>query len=213
MQKFNFRPALSCALALGTVALFGACDDITGDDDRRLYTATLAPLNNSGVQGTATFRVDEDGLFVAGVGATGLAPGQTHPQHIHAAGQCPTPAMAGEDGLLTVPDGAPAYGLILLPLDSDLTMQSVQDFPQGNVITYQETADYDEIVASLSGPDNDPDDMVTKLDGNDLLLQTRSVVLHGAFVLNDRVVPAGTAGAEYMATLPVACGTVLLVDE
>lgn len=200
-------------LLIGGTLVLGACDeDGVLEIEEEVFAAELTALNGSGVTGTATFVADEDGAFTARVQAIGLAPGEVHPQHVHAGASCPTLALDDDgDGLIGVAEGGPAYGLILIPLDGDLADagQNLSSFPTGTPIDYEQSVGLDALLAAISGPDPDPDDMLTKLDGEALALGTRSVVLHGAFVLDGEVVPAGTAGAEYQATLPVACGTVV----
>ena len=108
-------------LALG----FVSCDD---DDDNETietmtsYTAQLGSINDSEASGTATVSVQGDMLTV-NVMAQGMTPNQEHPQHIHGLtngeeGTCPpASADADEDGIITIPEGAPFYGEVLLPLD------------------------------------------------------------------------------------------------
>ena len=92
------------------------------------YMADLQPLNAQlgvrPVQGKARFQLI-DGQLTAMDEATGLHAGMIHPQHIHAAAQCP-PASADTngDGFVGVIEGLPFYGAILVPLDSDLTNQA-----------------------------------------------------------------------------------------
>lgn len=120
---------------------FASCDD---DDDNEVieemmsYTAQLGEINDSGASGVATVTMNGDMLTVT-VNAQGLVPNQAHPQHIHGLsngeeGTCPpASADADEDGIITIPEGAPFYGEVLLPLE---------DFPiadeNGN-ISYEKT--------------------------------------------------------------------------
>jgi len=150
-------------LALGVVS----CDD---DDDNETmetttsYTAQLGSINDSGASGTATVSVQGDMLTV-NVIAQGMVPNQAHPQHIHGLmddeeATCP-PASADtdEDGIITIPEGAPFYGEVLLPLD---------DFPMadenGN-ISYEKTF--------MLGENGTP--TAEELDD----LEDRVIVLHG----------------------------------
>lgn len=220
MSRFAFRRVLSCALALGSVALLGACDDIFGDDDddREVFRAVLQPLNaqvGGNVVGTATFVID-DGQLTASVEATGLDP-VLHPQHIHAANQCPTAAAdANNDGFIDVVEGVPSYGPILVPLDGDLSSQPAgqpDGFPQGQTIDYTESVSLSALLADLRAPDPDPNDPVAKLGANEELnLEGRHVVVHGVMEDLPNTV-ASIGGLPAKVTLPVACGTIVRVDD
>jgi len=146
---------------------FASCDD--DDDNENMentmsYTAQLGSINDSGASGTATVSVQGDMLTV-NVIAQGMVPNQAHPQHIHGLmngeeGTCP-PASADtdEDGIITIPEGAPFYGDVLLPL---------ADFPMadenGN-ISYEKTF--------MLGENDNP--TAQELDD----LEDRVIVLHG----------------------------------
>lgn len=85
------------------------------------FTVALAELNDSGVSGEVTLTVDGDELTVE-IEASGLEADQTHPQHIHGpedgAATCPGPdADEDGDGTITVQEGAPAYGPVILGLE------------------------------------------------------------------------------------------------
>ncbi|GAA4318528.1 hypothetical protein GCM10023115_44440 [Pontixanthobacter gangjinensis] len=108
-------------LALGAVS----CDD---DDDNEnvvdlmTYEAQLGSINESGASGVATVSV-QDNMLTVNVMAQGMVANQAHPQHIHGLSNgenatCPpATADADEDGIITIPEGAPFYGEVLLPLD------------------------------------------------------------------------------------------------
>lgn len=111
---------------LSMLLLVGVTSCNKGDDGEptfTTYTATLGQLNNSGANGRATLLVNGNDLTVK-INASGLVANQPHPQHIHGLddgtknGTCP-PASADtdNDGIITVPEGAPFYGAILLPLE------------------------------------------------------------------------------------------------
>ena len=89
-------------------------------DNVRLFIANLHSVNNSGVTGRVIFKYREGGRFLVHLDAKGLVPGKEHPQHIHFKGECPPASAAGEDGLLTLPEGLPFYGEIFIPLDDQL---------------------------------------------------------------------------------------------
>lgn len=87
-----------------------------------VHIARLKPLNDSGVRGIAIFRI-KNGVMNVKVVARGVEASQTHLQHIHGfAGEttesvCPPPTAAGTDGILTLEEGLPFYGPVLLPLE------------------------------------------------------------------------------------------------
>jgi hypothetical protein len=144
---------------------FSSC---SSDDDNSSssenYSATLAQLNSSGADGTVDVILDGNNLTV-NVEASGLVADQPHPQHIHGKadgsnGTCPpASADADDNGIITVPEGAPFYGAILLPL---------ADFPvadeDGN-ISYNRTFTLGENGMPSA------DDLAT--------LENRVIVLHG----------------------------------
>lgn len=178
-----------------------------------IYIADLKPLNNSGVTGTATFFIHDDEKFHAKVHAKGLAPKQVHPQHIHgfvAEGTdaiCPPESASGDDALLSLGEGFPFYGPIIVPLDSELVPLTQQAYPVANpagVLNYNEIVGLETFLQAFDAA----------YDGNqgidDLDLTKRVVVVHGAFVKDGMIVPPGTKDAVYEATLPVACGEIMV---
>ena len=170
MVLFVLVAGLALNLATGALAHTGK--------DARHFQVDLAPLNDSGVSGQAEIKVDGDMLTVK-IQATGLEPGQVHPQHIHGFDNpnnstCPGPERdVNGDGLVDVGEGLPDYGpviLSLLPFDQ-VDGDGSLDFE----VTYP-------IPAGLE-PIN--------------TLQNRAIVLHGL-----------TVGATYVPSLPVACGQI-----
>lgn len=118
---------------------FSACDN---DDDEGLdqfFTTQFSALNESGVSGTADIVLNGNILTVT-INANGMVPNQQHPQHIHGFDNssqnstCPSPTADEDgDGIVSVGEGAPFYGGILLPLEQ---------FPQAGdngTIFYQQT--------------------------------------------------------------------------
>jgi hypothetical protein len=191
-----------------------------GVKDGEIYMADLHPLNPGvgyrDVKGQAKFQV-VNGQFVAMDEATGAQPGMIHPQHIHAAAQCP-PASAdvNHDGYVDVIEGLPFYGAILVPLDSDLSNQAAGTFPfvgnNGGALTYRQSVPLTAFLADLNAPDPDPSDAVVKLNGAPLDLPSRHVVLHG--VALDTPLPSTVAslpGLPAQLTLPIACGEITRV--
>lgn len=89
---------------------------------------TLIELNDSGVAGTVTIVGRGDSIRV-NLSASGLEAGQLHMQHIHGVGDgnqatCPDMSLAGDDGILTIGEGLPAYGPVKVTLGRDMVAGS-----------------------------------------------------------------------------------------
>ncbi len=197
--------------SLGLLGL-GGCDDdgeVVGVDTRFEYSGNFVALNASGVAGVADVIVDEaENDFEVSVEAGGLDANITHAQHIHSAATCPTmSADANSDGFLDVVEGIPAYGGILIPLDSDLTDQEAGDAPSADAsgeVDYGMSTTFDAMIASVSGSDSDA--FVELEGGAPLAPQLRTVVLHGVVETTDLPETVQTLeGLPATATLPVAC--------
>lgn len=178
-----------------------------------IYRAQLVPLNakatERAVTGTATFTISGEQL-TARVDAKGLFAGIPHAQHIHGFTDgtdavCPRPpADRQDDGdrLIDVVEGLPAYGAILVPLDSELVPVTQQSYPVAEgrlgIIDYEATASVAELEEAI---------------GTELALERRVVVLHG--IDPDASLPASVqslAGLPATTTLPVACGIIKRVQ-
>jgi len=190
-----------------------------------LYVADLHPLNAKVQQaldpdprdphgvttGKAYFRV-VGGMLHAVVDVTGAEPTEAgsalegiHPQHIHAASQCPPASADGDidgvsDGIVDVIEGLPFYGAILVPLDGNInnTTSEIPTFPFATGARgeyhYEATASVATLTAAL---------------GEALNLPMRHVVIHG--VDHDTPLPAtvrSLPGLPAQVTLPVACGEI-----
>ena len=175
-----------------------ACGEITEDEPQidfdGEYYAELDPLNDSGVVGAALLTLDGDELTVV-LQASGMVPGEQHPQHIHGFtndGNGETSSLSivenaicpdntfdeNDDGIVSVDEGTPAYGPVLIPLEP---------FPTANAagaISYNQTLDVD--------PD-DVDDPAKRV-----------VVLHG-------MVDPDTD--DYDPSTPVACGEITVAPD
>ena len=133
------------------------------------FRAQLHELNGSGASGIATATLEGSTLTVR-IQATGLVPDLAHLRHIHGGptavagkssvqvSKCPTPqADANGDGIISVAEGVPDYGAVLLDLGAFTT-------PTGSIdhtLTFQLSPTQ---LAAL-----------TPLD-------RRAIVLHGMFV-------------------------------
>lgn len=128
------------------------------------YKVNLTALNNSGVTGTAMLSLDRNMLTVK-IDAMGLEPGKLHPQHIHGFmennrnSKCPSWSDdTNGDGLISLEEGLPSYGPVLL---------SLTPFPTADAngeIHYMKTF---------------------TVDANLLPLQNRAIVLHGKTVMGE----------------------------
>ena len=133
--------------------------------ETKFYATCSFPLNNT-VSVAWTYLTLEGNTLTAQVFGLGMTPGQEHLQHIHgftdgSNSECPPmSADADGDGLISLTEGAPYYGGVLLPLDySDGT------FPTANTSgNYQYTRTFD--VSGMDLPD----------------LEHLSVVAHGKIV-------------------------------
>lgn len=207
-RRIGARPGLG-ALALAVAV--GGCADGTEllVNDTELYAASVAALNGSGVTGAAAFQVDRDGDVVAGAEILSLAEGREHALYVRAGASCPAAsADVDGDGLVDEDEGVAAYGLILIPLDDDLSDPTPNAFPSGSPVEYEGAVAYATLMAHLGVPDPDPADDRVTLGGGELALGERTLVVHGGWVLDGRVVADGTPGAAYEPSLPVACGAI-----
>ena len=116
---------LISGLALSLVPFIANADDDSKEDDdskKVEYVVNLQPLNNSGVWAKAEMKLKGNKLKVE-IEATGMETGKPHPQHIHGFGDpvknssCPGfEADVNGDGVVSVGEGGPSYGPIVLPL-------------------------------------------------------------------------------------------------
>ncbi|MDQ3126992.1 MAG: hypothetical protein M3Q66_00840 [Chloroflexota bacterium] len=193
-------------LAIGLAVVGLAAGSVTAGSGK-LYTATLTQLNAgphvvrgvtyatiAPVSGHANIRVVGDVVTVE-ISVNG-ATQSVHPQHIHAGPTCPTmSADVNNDTYVDVLEGIPAYGPILVNLDSNLNDMAANTFPSGSSYMYSETA--------LKSHLQDELDLALKLG-------SRHVVIHGI----DTALPASVdtlPGLSNTVTLPVACGEMDLV--
>lgn len=170
-----------------------------------LLVAELHPLNSSGVKGKATFKYQKGKQFLAEVYAENLVPNMVHPQHVHVNNGCPAEDAGGEAGLLGHDELEKIVGEDLISLDDQLVSPEANDYPMANnmgEIRYNEVTELHELISAIGIKHSD---IKTP---EDLKLHDRVVVLHGAYVKDNQIVPPGTEGAEYMMELPVACGVI-----
>lgn len=173
------------------------------------YTVAFSPLNagvHPGFDTVPTAAVTNGQLTLKGndVTITFVVDGVTeslHPQHIHAGLSCPGPeADTNGDGYVDVIEGLPAYGPILVNLDSDLSSNAAGSFPSGHHYTYDEMASRSTLQDEI---------------GTAIKLGRRHIVVHGfAGTVPSSVqtlpgLPASTGNL----VLPVACGEIQVVGR
>lgn len=166
-------------------------------DDAVFYKANLGELNDSDVYGLAYLRLDGDKLETTVLGFN-MTPNMVHPQHIHGFDDdsmnstCPTEAAdTNGDGLVSLEEGAPFYGPVILSL-----YEPIDEFPVANswgMVTYNRTFHLGVTEFEEEGQNPTAETL--------LPLVNRAIVLHGMFV-----------GDEYVATLPVACGQIYQIN-
>ncbi len=124
------------------------------DSDAVVYKSVATSINNSGSY-AYTYYVFDDNKLTATVLAGGVTPNKAHPQHIHgftdgSDAVCPPASAAGADGLISLEEGAPFYGPVLVSLN-----YANGDFPVANSAgkyLYQRT--FDMGVNDLPGPES-----------------------------------------------------------
>ncbi len=202
-------------IAANAAVSFGVGLSGGATNDNGIFVAELQPLNRFyDITGNATFVVDTSAIVSATIDISGLPGVDTtlHAQHIHLTNSCPTlsGADANGDGFIDVLEGVPAYGPILLPLDSAISDTS-GTFPTGQSYLYEEQGPYADVMALIRAEtDPNPDNAVAKIKPFEALdLAGRTVVVHG--VPLDYELPGSVAtigGLPPQVTLPVACGTI-----
>ncbi|MDP5181209.1 CHRD domain-containing protein [Blastococcus sp. BMG 814] len=194
--RYLSAAALAFPLALATAGTAAAAESATID---------LGALNDSGASGTAELVLDEEAnTLTVNIDTMGVVPGLPHAQHIHIGGQniCPPMSAAGDDGVLSTPEGQPFYGGIQLSLttegdfgpDSALAVERFPVASDSGEVSYERTFD------------------LSQIDG-DINLADVSVVQHGI----DSISPNGQYGPPppasplnpdlpLEATAPALCG-------
>jgi Cu/Zn superoxide dismutase len=166
-----------------------ACGDVNEPgffEEAEPFDVAITSLNESGVDGTAHLELLGDLLMVE-LNLTGLEPG-VHPMHIHGLesgdASCPTMDLdTNGNGYIELEEGLPAYGPVLVPL-------GMPTVGEDGTLTF--SGSYIVDAAALG----------------DLL--TRVIVIHGMTADLDG---EGEGEAEYVASLPVACGDLHTPEE
>lgn len=229
----NYMPYVLGTCLLAVVAC-GSDDDDSGSGTTNrpqqqqetpgTYKATLAPIPlNSAVAGNPTGTLDvviEGDEFNATMKMTGVPGSMRHAQHIMIGTSCPTASNdVNSDNFVDVLEGVPNYGLILIPLDGNLEDQDdgASGFPFANAAgsyTWTKTASLSRMIADLQDADLDLEDGLGKLDGSDLNLEGKVVLVHG--VKQTSNLPSTVATLDDFQnyeSLPIACGKIERVAE
>ncbi|MGR0220041.1 hypothetical protein [Agromyces sp. ZXT2-6] len=120
---------VSLALVAGGASAAHAGHDANPSEKVASYGYALnavqpADVPGSGASGKTRVKALPNGKLQVTVEAWGLSPNLPHAMHLHGVPGaatdmgCPGPAQAGDDGVVTVLDGAPFYGGILTSLTS-----------------------------------------------------------------------------------------------
>jgi hypothetical protein len=208
---------VSLTLAAAVLAT-AACDD--GEGEVAVYSGMLTQINpqlaRTLASATVEIIVERDELMEVDLQGVGLDP-VDHPTFLRAGGACPTQAAdLNSDGFIDAIEGQAVYGSALLPLDSDVTTQSVEagTFPSGTDPRYFTVEDYDEVLEAVSGPDSPNDFLVSLVPGEPLALDRRTVVVHGvgpALIVEPHDVK-GLDGMPVAASVPILCGQLTRVS-
>lgn len=202
----KFTPIVLGVCMLTFVAACGSDDDSSSSatpqqeqTQEGIYEADLLPVpGNEDVAGTISGKarfVHIADSFTATVNVDG-APAAAHIQHVHAGRACPTEAAdTNQDTQVDVSEANAVSGLVLIPLDSDISSQaSGSNSSTGASYDYTQVTSFSQMLSDLRADDTNPNDIVTKLpQGEELNLEGRVVMIHGV------------AGDP---TLPIACGVI-----
>lgn len=169
-------------------------------------TIQLDALNGSGASGTAEVYFDDDAnAITVNIDAMGLVPNLPHAQHIHIGGRnvCPDPSADTDgDGVVSTPEGKPAYGAIQVSLTTE------GDFGPGSTLAIDRFP-----VASASGEVSYERTFDLTETMGDIELDDIVIVQHGI----DTISPNGKYGPKppaspldkslpLEATAPATCG-------
>lgn len=232
MKRFGLAAVaavLATALA-ATVVLGQQGGDNNGGQQQqqqpeKVFGVVLQPVNDSGVQGTATIYQMPDGTLRTDLTATNLTKWQMHPQHIHgnpggSAAECPTSSLdENDDGIVDFQESLSATGQPVLPLNQ-------AQFPvagnEGSVVYHngfniEMTPSAGTPGAGQTGtpqatntPRNTPTSEGTEPSGTSTPQATPAPIKLQLQNLTDGVVVVHgmMVNREYQATVPVACGQI-----
>lgn len=194
------RLASTAAIAALVGLPFAAGPASADGTDGHELTGNLTQLNDSGASGTAWAMVDGDQVHIK-VETQGLLEGSPHAQHIHIGGQgtCPTDDMAGEDGILSTMEGAPAYGGVKVSLTQEPgktdagAALDVDNFPTGATNSYERTITVG-------------DDLAQQIANGDGVVVVHGIDADGSGKYDGEAKSSLDESLPLEATAPAACG-------
>lgn len=222
MRKKSW-PTSILALIVSLCFLLAGCgkgypdkDGVQEEEAIAQYHAPLKPLNTK--FGTYSGKLSitiMDNQFWARMMFHGPRTGYMNAQYIHFGHRCPTMNDdTNRDGYLDFMEAHAVVGDILIPLDTVLETQlkGMNLFPKlkrNNSFYYSEAANFARMMSDLRAEDLFPNDMMGKLDGDNLDLAARVVLVYG--VSEERNLPVSVSsfnGYPNQASLPIACGVI-----
>lgn len=218
--------------ALGGAALMLLAAPASAAHEGSRYEATLSALNGETGSGSAAIQVSEDGeTMTVTVNASGLELDFVHALHIHgifdgdltdapdagtfSASACPTPdrdtgsTVPGEedtpDGFVSVAEGAPDYGGVLVSLttEGDTSADSalaVERYPSGTSISYEREIDI-------------PSAMKDELGKVHVVVHATDTDDSGDETNANGAVSSLNGDLPFDATVPALCGTMTAVSS
>lgn len=193
-------------------------EQVLRQEDAGQYRVVLSTLNTqipgNETTGNATIDISADS-FAVKVRTLG-APVGNKSQSIHMPGACPTESNdSNGDGIIDASEAQSAYGLNLIPLDSDLNEQQVgENIDLTGSYNYSEEASLSSLLADLYTVLPEGETRYKKLATNEFLnLAGRQLVIYGvssSIPLPDSVGTINNQPPE--ATLPIACGTIRRIE-
>ncbi len=143
------------------------------------------------------------------------APGSRHIQALHLGERCPDLSLdRNRDGYVDSNESFGVTGLMIVPMDQDISFQGrTHEFPFGNY-SYQESTSYSRMLSDLHEYDEVFNDAVAKLKGGVLPLSGKVVIIYGADT-NHQLPPTISRldGNTPHHSLPIACGKLALIAE
>ena len=153
--------------------------------------------------------------FYARVELSSTFVGVSHRQAIHQGSKCPDGTSdTNKDGVVDFKEAVSAAGMILIPLDSDVSSQVLgNEYPvikEDGLYEYSEAAPLDLLVEELREEDLYPQDSLGKLSKNEKLdLENRTVIIYG--IPETKLVPRSVTsneGEPQDQWIPIACGRI-----
>jgi hypothetical protein len=135
------------------------------------------------------------------------APSGVHKQSLNTGSECPhRDDDENRDGYIDNYEAKDKMGLIIVPLDGDLSSQSEgeRSYPSGSY-SYSKSTSYYLMLSDLHLSDDVSNDGVVKLDVKELPLERRVVAIYG----KSSDFPSSVGGQE----VPIACGVLTRISD